>query len=441
MKPIRNLRWLIVATLFFASIISYVDRQVLSINAPLIREQFNLTNAQYSYLITSFLVAYTFGYTILGIVVDRLGTRLAFAIFIAGWSVAGIAHAWVLGPLTLALCRFLLGFLEGGAVPAALRGISEWFPTRERAAATGVFAAGTPIGTMIAAPIIAFVTIGFGWRAAFVITGAAGMLWLIAWLRLYHLPENHPRISADERRLISEDSLAMPRSARRSVLALLRKRATWGIVLSHLMVSPVWWFYVFWLPAYLHDERGFSLKDIGGSAWIPFLTGAVGTLFGGWFSGWLLKRTGSLTVARHSVLAIGSLGSLLGIPAALASEAWVCLALISIVTFAICMWATTIVALPADVVPPSSVGSLSGLSGSGGAIGGVLFTLATGWLVDRFSYWPVFCLAAVLPIVGVSILFALLPKVRPIQFDPAPVGRGRSVHEVPQLISRDCEGK
>ncbi|MEX2123448.1 MAG: MFS transporter [Woeseia sp.] len=416
MKIIPNLRWVIVTMLFFASVISYVDRQVLSINASLLREQFDLTNAEYSYLVTSFLVAYTIGYTALGIVVDRLGTRVAFALFIASWSVAGLMHALVLGPLSLALCRFLLGFAEGGAVPAALRGISEWFPARERAMATGIFAAGTPIGTLIAAPIVAFLTIAFGWRAAFVLTGAVGLIWMVLWLRLYYLPEQHPRIGAEERRLITDDPLAKPKAPRRPALVLLRKREAWAVILCNFMVAPVWWFYVFWLPAYLHDARGFSLEEIGASAWIPFLTGAAGTLAGGWLSSWLFRRSGSLTLARHSVLAIGTFGSLLGIPAALAPDAWMCLFLISLVTFALCMWATTLVGLPADILPSSSVGSLSGLSGSGGAIGGVLFTLATGWLVDSFSYWPVFCLAAIMPIAGFAILYALMPKVRPIVF-------------------------
>jgi ACS family hexuronate transporter-like MFS transporter len=180
------------------------------------------------------------------------------------------------------------------------------------------------------------------------------------------------------------------------------------------MVSPVWWFYVFWLPAYLRDARGFTLAAVGTFAWIPFLTGAAGTLAGGWLSSWLYVRTGSLTTARHTVLAIGAFGTVLGIPAALADQAWVCLFLISVVTFALCVWAATIVALPADVLPPAFVGSLAGISGSGASIGGVLFTLATGWLVDRFSYWPVFCLAALSPIVGFLIVVALMPTIRPI---------------------------
>lgn len=432
MRANQNMRWIVVAMFFFASVISYVDRQVLSVNAPLIREQFALSNVDYSYLVTSFLVAYTIGYTALGIVVDRLGTRLAFALFIVCWSVAGVAHALVIGPLSLAVCRFLLGFFEGGSLPAALRGISEWFPARERATAIGIYAAGTPIGTMIAAPIIVFVTIIFGWRFAFVATGAVGFIWLVFWLRTFYLPEKHPRISIEERNLIIADRRESNSVRRRghTVRGLLRKRETWAIIVSHSLFSPVWWFYVFWLPAYLHDERGLTLQEVGGSAWIPFLTGAAGTIFGGWLSSWLLKSTKSLATARYAVFVIASLGSLLGIPAAFVSEPWMCVALISIVTFALCMWATTMMSLPADVVPSQLVGSLSGLSGSGGALGGVLFTLLTGWLVDNFSYWPVFCLAAVMPLSAVGILYVVMPKIQQIAFDgtlaqPSPATENR----------------
>lgn len=408
--------------LTLASAISYIDRQALSVNASLIRAEFGLSNTDYSYLITSFLVAYTIGQTLSGHMVDRLGTRVALAVCAAFWSAAALLHGAVTGFVGLAVCRFLLGIAEAGVVPGAIRGVSEWFPADERSVATGMFAAGTPAGILIAAPLVAFVTLAFGWRMAFVTTGLLGFAWLVPWLRMYRLPERHPRIQPQERDLIlAGRARASGANAKVWALELLRHRKPWAIILGRFMMDPVWWFYVFWLPAYLTDVRKLNLAAIGQVAWIPFLAATLGTLGGGWLSGALLRRTGSLTIARKAVLLLGAAGTLLGIPAAGAHETWVCLTLISIVTFAIGAWSTTIVGLAADILPPAAVGSMSGLSGTGAALGGIVFTMLTGWLVDRFSYGPVFWMAASAPLVGFVVLILLMGEVRQLELDLPPV--------------------
>lgn len=399
--------------LMLASAISYIDRQALSINAPVIRGEFGLSNTDYSYLITAFLVAYTISQIVSGHLVDRVGTRTALALCAAFWSCAAVLHGAVAGFVALAVCRFLLGVAEAGVVPGAIRGVSEWFPVQERSVATGIFAAGTPLGILIAAPLVAFVTVTFGWRTAFVATGLLGFAWIVPWLRLYHLPEQHPRIRADERELILAGRARPAEPTTKTwVFELLRRRQTWAIIVGRFMMDPVWWFYVFWLPAYLADVRRLNLATIGTVAWIPFLTATLGTLAGGWLSALLLRRSGSLTIARNTVLFLGAAGTLLGIPASRASDTWISLTLISVVTFAIGAWSTTVVGLAADILPPTAVGSMSGLSGTGAALGGIVFTMLTGWLVDRFSYGPVFWMAALAPLVGFGALVLLMGEIR-----------------------------
>jgi len=416
------MRWRIAVMLMLASAISYIDRQALSVNASLVRGEFGLSNTDYSYLITAFLVAYTIGQTLSGHLVDRLGTRMALALCAAFWSTVALLHGLVTGFAGLTVCRFLLGLTEAGVVPGSIRGVAEWFPVHERSMATALFSAGTPAGILIAAPLVAFITLAFGWRMAFVITGLLGFVWLVPWLRLYDLPEQHPRIGADERALILQGRASAP-GPRPKVwsLELLRRREAWAIILGRFMMDPVWWFYVFWLPAYLADVRKLNLAAIGQVAWIPFLTATLGTLSGGWLSGVLLRRTGSLTIARKTVLLLGAAGTLLGIPAARAHDTWVCLALVSMVTFAIGAWATIIVGLPADILPPAAVGSMSGLSGTGAAFGGIVFTMLTGWLVDQFSYGPVFWMAASAPLIGFAGLMLLMGEVRQLDLEPQPV--------------------
>jgi MFS transporter, ACS family, aldohexuronate transporter len=401
-----------------ASAVSYVDRQALSVNASLIRGEFRLSNTDYSFLISAFLVAYTVSQIISGDLVDRLGTRVALTLCAAFWSAAAVLHGAVAGFLGLATCRFLLGLAEAGVVPASIRGIAEWFPQQERSIATGLFAAGTPLGILIATPLVAFVTLMLGWRMAFVGTGLLGFVWLFPWLRLYRLPEDHPRLDPRERDLILAGRAPATRIRRKTwVFELLRQRKAWAIIVGRFMMDPVWWFYVFWLPAYLADVRRLNLATIGQIAWIPFLTATLGTVAGGWLSAALLRRFGSLTIARNAVLLIGAAGTLLGIPAASANATWISLTLISIVTFAIGAWSTTVVGLAADILPPPAVGSMSGLSGTGAALGGVVFTMLTGWLVDRFSYAPVFWMAAVAPLVGFGALVLLMGEVRLIEVD------------------------
>ncbi len=417
--PIRHLRYYVIFLFFFASIISYIDRQTVSVNASHIRDEMQLSNSQYGYVVTAFLVAYTIGPTLTGRLMDVVGTRIGMTACMIWWSLAGMLHAAPAGFGGLLLFRFLLGLGEAGTLPGAVRVASEWFPQRERSLATSIFSAGTALGALVSVPIVAAVTLAVGWRACFVVTGLLGFVWLVPWLSIYRRPEEHPRIDPEEKQMILAGRVVTGVGERPSFRALLSHRKPWGIIVGRMMVDPVWWFYVFWLPTYLVDVRGFSLKAVAMFGWIPFLATDVGSLTGGFLSRRLLARM-DLTRARKRVLLAGALGTLLGLPAAFVTQTWLCLALISGVAFAIGLWAPTVLSLCADILPTRAVGTMSGLSGTGAGIAGILFTNLTGWLVDNVSYVPVFLIAAVLPPLGFAVFEPHHGKIEPIQLeDPA----------------------
>jgi len=306
-----------------------------------------------------------------------------------------------------------------------MRGIAEWFPEKERSFATGVFSGGTTVGALISAPLVVLFTLTLGWRSAFLITGAFGFVWLVFWLALYWPPEHHRRITPTEKVHILSGRIAL---AERQVggYRLLRCRKPWAIMLARAAMDPIWWFYVFWLPNYLHDVRGFDLKMIGLFAWVPFLTADVGTFIGGWFSGWLLQRGATLTRARKTVLGLGAAGTIFGILAGAAPQAWLCLVAVCVVTFSIGMWATNVHTLATDILPAPAVGTMVGLASTAAGLGGVVFTMLTGIVVDRFSYGPMFLLAGVIPVLGFMVVAFLLGDIAPLGSD----GGSESAREV-----------
>jgi len=412
-RYIRHLRWRIILLFAVASIISYIDRQTLSVNAPYIRKEFGLTATQYSYLVSAFLIAYTIGPTLTGRIIDGIGTRLGMATCAIWWSCAGALHAVARGSVGLMTFRFLLGLGAAGTLPSALRTVSEWFPRQERSLATSIFSTGTAIGAVVSVPVAAFLTLEFGWRFCFLLTGLLGFIWLVPWLFLYARPEEHHRLEPAEREKILTGRQVPSGPSGASISKLLLRRKPWGIILGRFIVDPVWWFYLFWLPTYL-ASRGLSLRAIGLLGWIPFLAADVGTLSGGWWSGWLLRRSGDLTRARKTVLLAGAAGSLFGLPVACTSTTWLSIALISVATFSIGVWGPTVLTLCADIMPSESVGTMAGLSGTGAGLGGIIFTVATGWLADHRSYGPVFALAGTLPLLGFIVLSAVIGRLEPL---------------------------
>lgn len=403
---LTHLRWYIAALLFTATVINYVDRQSLSVLAPVLTRELRLSPVQYANILQGFLVAYTVMYLLSGILVDRWGTRFAMAAFMAWWSVANMLHAFAASAFLLCVFRVLLGIGEPGAFMAATRVASEWFPPKERAFLNGLSNAGAALGAIIAAPLVVALYSLFGWRSAFVITGAIGLLWLVVWLHLYRLPASSQEGTPQEPQRIAW-------------LDLLRLPQTWGLFWSRFLSDPVWWFYLFWLPKYLVEQRGFSMAQIGLLSWLPYLSADFGSIFGGLFSGWLVKRGWSPLRARMAGMWPFALLMPLSILIPYTPSAVTALAVISLVTFAHMAWKTNQNTVTNDIYPVNVVGSVSGIAAFGNGLGGAAFTWLTGQVVQHFSYNAIFFIMGFLHPAAYLVFFLLVRK--PIA---APLGSG-----------------
>jgi ACS family hexuronate transporter-like MFS transporter len=384
---------------FWATVINYLDRQTLSVAAPTLREQFHMSNVDYSRVVFAFLLAYTVMNGVSGPLIDRLGTRLGYGLCVAWWSIAAALHALARGAVSLGAFRFLLGMGEAGNWPGGVKVVAEWFPENERALAAGLFNSGSAVGAILAPPIVAFFLLRFGWQSAFAFIGLAGLIWLVFWGRIYYTPALRP------------GELAIPPVP---VRVLLSTRFVWAFTISKIFLDPVWYFYIFWFPEYLKRVRNFDIAAIGKYAWIPFLVAGFGNLLGGWFSSFLLKRGVSVTVARKSAVTFFTILMASAIPAVLAREAWLSMALVSVAMLGYTGSLANMLTIPADVFPKSAVGSVYGLASMGSGFGGMIFTLATGWIVDHYSYTPAFIGFGLMPLVCSGILWAFLGPLRPM---------------------------
>ncbi|MBC7368908.1 MAG: MFS transporter [Undibacterium sp.] len=400
-------RWVMVGFAFLATVINYLDRQTLSVAAPALREEFHLSNVAYSRVIFGFLLAYTIMNGVSGALIDRLGSKVGYAICVAWWSAAAMLHAFAQGALSLWFFRFLLGMGEAGNWPAAIKVVAEWFPAKERALACGLFNSGSAVGAILAPPLVAWVLLQFGWRMAFILVGVTGFVWLAAWLAFYREP---PAVSPDA----AGDEAPAAAPIRLSVGQLLRTRFVVCFMIAKVFMDPVWYFYIFWFPEYLKHARNFNMADIGKYAWIPFFIASAGNLLGGLLSGWLLRRDYSVTVARKASVTFFAVLMSAAIPAVLVQDASVSIAFVSVAMLGYTGCASNMLAMPADVFPGNAVASVYGLASMGSGFGGMLFTLITGWVVDHFSYTPVFFGFGVMPLICVLILWVFLGPLRPL---------------------------
>lgn len=385
-------RYVVVWLLFLATVLNYLDRQVLSVTAPILQKDLGITATGYSNIVTGFLVAYTLGQSLAGAFMDRVGARAGMVAAMAWWSLAGALHAAVRSATELAAFRFLLGIGEAGNWPGAVKTVRDWFPAEERSAAVGLFNSGSAVGAIAAPPLVAWLTLSYSWRFAFAVTGSLGLIWIGLWLAL---APAHRREAGN---------LQARGGAWRS---LFRQRNLWGLMVARFGADPVWWFYVFWLPDYLSRARGFSLANIGSTLWIPFVAAGLGNIAGGAASDRLV-RTMPTTRARKTVMGASAAVMAAGALVARAESAWLALALISVATFAYSAWASNILTLPADLFAEDKVGSASGFTGTAAGLGGIFATLAIGRTVDRFSYTPVFFAAGLLPLAAFLALHLLV---------------------------------
>lgn len=416
---LNGLRWYIVGLVFLATLINYIDRLTLSVLAPVITKDLGLSNTEYGGITTWFLLAYTLSQALSGKLYDRIGIKKGFTVSIIVWSLAAMAHALTRTLGGLSAVRFVLGLGEAGNWPGAAKTVAEWFPVRERAFGMAIFNSGAAIGSIVAPPVIVGLTAYFGhWQPTFLITGALGFFWLILWWIFYDSPEKHKWLTNKERVLIREDE--EPSQSAENFEAtptwgeLLRYRQVWAIVLARFFVDPVWWLYIAWLPLYLANVRGFDLRQIGYFAWVPFVAADAGSLFGGWFSGFLIGRGWSVNAARKAVIAFAACLMPAGIAAAFVSDSMLALGLIGVVLFGFQVWINNVQTLPSDFFPKNAVGSVAGLGGTGAGIGSMIFIFTTGWVVDNFSYTPILVAAGLLAPIGTIVLFALTGKIQKI---------------------------
>ena len=406
-----RIRWWIVWTLFFSTVTNYISRQTFSVLAPLITAQYHLTHTDLAEILGAFQISYAVTWLLGGMFLDTVGTRLGLALAVVFWSVINIFTGLASSVFGFASMRFLLGIGEGFNWPGASKTVAEWFPSQERSLAVAIFDSGSSVGGAVAALAIPLIALAFGWRSAFVFSGLLGFVWLLVWLRVYHPVNLHPRVTPQEVRYIRAGQQVPNLSARRGArrwLQLGRDRNVWGIVLGRALTDPIWWFYVFWLPQYLSDARGFSLKRIALFAWMPFIAADIGNFTGGLISGYCIRRGVSVVKARTWVCAFSCLPILAGIPAAGMHSVYAAMGLICFALWGYASWSTMGLTLPSDLFPQDVVATVTGLSGLAAGLVGAVFTLAVGILVDHFSYAPAFLVAGLLPLLATAFLFLLI---------------------------------
>jgi len=410
---VGRVRWTVCALLFAATTINYIDRQVLGILAPDLQRQFGWSELQYGYIVSAFQAAYALGLAFAGRLMDRLGTRRGYALAVGVWSVAAMAHGLAGSAFTFAAARFGLGFGESGNFPAAIKTVAEWFPKSERALATGIFNSGTNIGAIIAPLVVPWIALTLGWRWAFVLTGAIGFLWVVSWMRLYAPPAEHPRVSAGEMAYILSDR--EPPVPQVPWATLLGFRQTWAVMAGKFMTDPIWWFYLFWLPKFLHDRYGLTLSNVGPPLVTIYLVSDVGSIAGGWLSSALIGHGWSINASRKTTMLACALAVM---PIALVARGgglWRSVALIGLAAAAHQGFSANMFTLASDMFPRAAVGSMVGLAGTAGAIGGLLIATFVGFLLQiTGSYVAVFMMAASSYAIAVALIHALAPRLTPI---------------------------
>ena len=414
-----RVRWWIVWTLFFSTVTNYFSRQTFSVLSPLIARQFHFSHADLATIFSTFQVSYALTWLLGGVLLDEIGVQLGLALAAILWSVVSILTGFASTVFGFAAFRFLLGIGEGFNWPAASKTVSEWFPAKERSLAVAIFDSGSSIGAVLAALAIPRIALALGWRWAFAFSGLLGFVWLAVWFCVYRPLHRHPRLTKDEAAYIQAGQPLATKSDRPGLqryLLLLRDRNVWGVVLGRGLTDPIWWFYVFWLPQYLSDARGFDLKSIALFAWIPFVAADIGNFTGGWISGYCVRRGIPVISARKAVCAVSTIPVLAGIPAAHVHSPYLALALICIALWGFASWSTMGLTLPSDLFPQDVVATVTGLSGFAAGLMGAAFTYAVGRLVDRYSYGPAFLTAGLLPVVATICVFAL---IRPVRTSPA----------------------
>lgn len=415
-ERIGRRRWLICALLFFAATVNYIDRQVIGILKPTLQTEIGWTEIEYSWIVFAFQTAYAIGLLFVGGLIDKIGTRKGSALSMTIWSVAAMAHAAASSVMGFAAARFALGLGEAGYFPGAIKTVSEWFPKKERALATGIFNAGTNVGALATPLIVPWLADTYGWQEAFIVTGAIGFIWLIFWLLIYRRPEDDKKLSAAELAYIRSDP---PESTVKVPWAtLLKYKQTWAFAIGKFLTDPIWWVYLFWLPDFLNKKHGLDLKSFGIPVAIIYIIADVGSVGGGYISSALIKRGWTINRGRKTAMLICALAVTPIVFASVSSNLWVAVLLIGLAAAAHQGWSANIFTLTSDMFPRRAVGSVVGIGGMAGSVGGMLISLIVGQILERTgSYVLIFIIAGTTYLLALLIIHLLVPKLEPANID------------------------
>lgn len=409
----NNYRWIICGLLLLGTTKNYVDRQILGVLKVTLQSNFGWSEIDYSNLILVFQGSYAIGMLVVGRMIDRLGTRVGYALAMFFWSVASMAHAACGSLLGFALARGALGFWEAGVFPASTKCVSEWFPAKERAIANGIFNAGTNLGAMLTPLLVPWVVFHFGWRWAFLVVGSLGFAWLVLWLRNYRRPQVHPDCSREELSLI-EDGLPTA-SERIPWRVLLGVRQTWAIIGAKFLVDPIWWFYLFWIPDFLHRRFGLDLSQIGAPIIVIYIISDLGSIAGGWSSSRMMKAGWSANSSRKTTMLLCALLVLPIMGAYRVDGSWLAVSIIALAAAAHCGFSANLYTLASDLFPTQTVGSVIGIGGFAAGLGGMLIAKIVGYVLQRTgSYMAPFFIAGMAYLSAMLVIHILSPKLEPV---------------------------
>lgn len=407
---VGRFRWVIVALLFAATAINYVDRQMIGLLKPTLEQEFGWSETTYADIVFYFQLAYAIGYVVFGNLVDRVGARAGYTIAFLIWTAAHMMHGAARSAFHFAMVRFLLGIGESGNFPAGIKAVTEWFPKKERALATGIFNAGANVGAVITPLIVPVLTLTYGWQAAFVITGAGSLLWLVAWLALYRRPRESRHVTEAEIAYIESDPADT--SAKVPWVSLLRLKETWAFAIGKFLTDPIWWMFLFWTPDFLVKRHGLDLKTFGPPLIVIYLVSDFGSIIGGWMSSRLIHRGWSINAARKTTMLICAVAVTPIFFAQYVDDLWIAVAIISLATAAHQAWSANLYTLPGDTFPRKAVGSVIGIGGTAGAIGGMLFALYIGQILERLgNYTLIFAVAGSVYLIALLLIHLLMPRM------------------------------
>jgi ACS family hexuronate transporter-like MFS transporter len=378
-------RWQVVALLFFATTINYLDRQIIGLLKPTLELEFNWTQSDYSKIVMAFSACYAIGLLFFGRIIDKVGTKIGYAISVTAWSIAAMLHAAAASTLGFAFMRALLGLGEAGNFPAAIKSVAEWFPQRERALATGIFNSGANVGAVVAPILVPLILGWYGWQAAFIITGAIGFVWLIFWWIYYEIPQRHKRISEAELQHVTQGEQEVPKGKSIPWKVLLGVRQTWAFVFGKFLTDPIWWFFLFWLPDYFSNIFELDLKKPSLHLAVVYTATTIGSIGGGYLSGYFIQRGWTAFRARKTAMLLFALCVVPIISVQFAGNIWQAVALISLAAAAHQAWSANIFTTASDMFPTRAVSSVVGIGGMAGSIGGILFPIVVGYLLDTYK--------------------------------------------------------